>query len=216
MQIMNEPVAQKVQSFFTQFKHQLYKKGEVLVRADENPSGIFYLKEGIVKEYALSRNGDEVVVNIFKSGAFFPMSWAINNSANKYFFGAISPVEVYKAPKEKVIEFIKTEPDVLYDLLRRVYIGTDGLLTRLTYLMSENAYARLIAELIIHAKRFGKGENTIEIHLSETDLAAQSGMTRETVSREMKILKEKGLVKLEKKILLIKNLDILEKELNLL
>ena len=40
-------------------------------------------------------------------------------------------------------------------------------------------------------------------------------MTRETVSREMKILKEKGLVSLEKSVLKIYSLAKLEEELSL-
>lgn len=152
--------------------------------------------------------GDELVVNIFKPISFFPMSWAINNTRNMYFFEAVTNAEVWRAPKDKALEFIKTNQDVLYDLLSRVYKGTDGLLTRMTYLMSGNAYARLITEIIIHAKRFGN-----PLRISEKDLAALAGMTRETVSREMRILKSKGLVTLHKNTITIKNLEKLEEEL---
>ncbi len=212
---MNEAVSKKIESFFTKFKHQVYKKGEILVRADEDPSGIFYLKDGIVREYAISKNGDEIVVNIFKPYSFFPMSWAINNTKNRYFFEAVTPVEVWKASKEKAVEFIKQEPEVLYNLLSRVYSGTDGLLTRMSYLMSGNAYTRLIAELLIHAKRFGIKEKdaSVRLTLSERELATQSGMTRETISREIKILKNKNLVTFTKNTLIINNLSRFEEEL---
>ena len=204
---MDNILLNKIDSFFTNFKHQNYKKGEILIRADDIPSGIFYLKKGTVKEYAISKKGDELVINAFKPFAFFPMSWAFNNTANKYFFEAITDVEVYRAPQDDVLAFIKDNPDVLYDLMKRVYKGTDGLLTRMTYLMAGNAYARLITELIIQAKRFGQTDNgIIELKISEKELGNRSGMTRETVSREMKILKEKKLVILDKKNLLIPNL----------
>lgn len=205
---MDIKIADKLEGFFTKFKHQIYKKGEILIRADDDPSGIFYLKKGFIKEYAISKKGDELVVNIFKPIVFFPMSWAINNTPNKYFFEAITNAEIYKAPKEKVLAFVKSNPDVLYDLLGRVYKGTDGLLVRMIYLMSGNAYARLIAELLISVKRFGN-----PLRISEKELAAQSGMTRETVSREIKTLKEKGLVKFERGTIIIKSLNELEEEL---
>ena len=208
MPVVDNKIAKKLEEFFTQFKHQVYKKKELLIRADDNPSGIFYLKKGFVKEYAISKKGDELVVNIFKPISFFPMSWAINNTKNMYFFEAVTDVEVWRAPKENTIEFVKNNPDVLYDLLGRVYKGTDGILMRMTYLMAGNAYARLITEIIIHAKRFGS-----PLKISEKDLAAQSGMTRETVSREMKMLKVKGLVAFEKNTIIVKNLGGLEEEL---
>lgn len=207
-------IAKKIDIFFSQFKHVTYKKGEIVIRADDDPSGIFYLISGNVRKYAISKKGDELVVNIFKPVSFFPMSWAINNEPNEYFYDALTPLEVYRAPKEKVIEFVKNNPDVLYDLMSRVYKGTDGLLRRMTYLMAGNAYSRLITELIIHAKRFGKKTDAkIEVKVSEKDIATQSGMTRETVSREMKELKEKGLVTFNKNILTIKSIEELEKEL---
>ncbi|MBI4080631.1 MAG: Crp/Fnr family transcriptional regulator [Candidatus Levybacteria bacterium] len=210
---MDEILLSKIDKFFTQLKRQSYKKGEILIRADDNPPGVFYLKEGYVKEYAISKKGDELVINIFKPIAFFPMSWAINDTPNEYFFEAMTDLEVWRAPREETITFIKSNPDVLYNLMSRVYKGTDGILTRMTYLMSGNAYARLITELIIHAKRFGKGQNMVALDISEKDLAAQSGMTRETVSREIKILKDKGLVDINKSRLVIKELQKLEGEL---
>lgn len=211
---MDQDIQRKIDDFFTQCKHQSYKKGEILIRADDTPRGVFYLKEGQVKQYAISKKGDELVINVFKPISFFPMSWAINGTQNEYFFEAMTDLDVWRAPREEVISFIKEDPDVLFNLMSRVFRGMDGVLNRMTYLMSGEAYARLIAELLIYAKRFGKDKNTVEIAISEKDLAAQSGMTRETVSREMKILKDKGLVVSDNRKLFIKDLEILEGELS--
>lgn len=211
---MDESIAKKVDDFFTKYKQQTYKKGEVLVRADDDPIGIFYLKEGFVKQYAISKKGDELVINVFKPISFFPMSWAINQTKNDYFFEAVTDLVIWRAPREEVVSFVKDNPDVLFDLLRRVYKGTDGVLTRMAYLMSGNAYARLITELLIYARRFGKEQKMVGITISEKDLAAQSGMTRETASREMKILKDKGLIVLRGNNLVIKDVQSLESELH--
>jgi CRP-like cAMP-binding protein len=212
---MQAQIQDKLERFFAQFQHQHYKKGEILIRADEEPSGVFYLITGHVKEYAISTKGEEVVVNIFKPLSFFPMSWAINGTPNKYFFEAITDIEVKKTPKQQVVEFLREESDVVFDLLSRVYSGTDGLLLRLVYLMSGSANNRLATEIIILAKRLGKknGEQ-VEINISEKELAALSGMTRETVSRELKILRDHHLVQFDKGILTITNLTKLQEELS--
>lgn len=212
---MNETIIKKIDKFFKQFKFQKYRKGEILIRADDDPIGIFYLTRGYVKEYAITKKGDEIVVNVFKPFSFFPMSWAINNTPNEYFYEAMTELSVWRAPRDKVITFIKSEPDVLYDLMGRFFRGADGLLTRMTYLMAGNAYSKLVMELIIHAKRFGKQKGrSFQLKLSEKDLAAESGMARETVSREMKLLKEKGLFTINKNVLTIKDLGMLEAELS--
>lgn len=210
---MDIAITEKIDAFFVRLKLQVYKKGEILIRADDDPAGIFYLKKGLVKEYAISKKGDELVVNIFKPFTFFPMSWAINDTPNIYYFEAMSDVEVFRAPKEQVVAFVKNNPDILYNLLSRVYKGTDGLFLRMAYLMSGNAYDRLLTELIIYAKRFGKKSQSVELTISEQELAAQAGLTRETVSREMKHLKEKALVVFEKNVLILKDVARLEDEL---
>jgi CRP-like cAMP-binding protein len=213
---MNETeVNKKLESFFFYFIKQQYKKGEILIQANKEPSGVFYIQEGVVRQYVISKKGEELVVNLFKQVSFFPMGWAFNQTRNDYYYEAITNVTSFKAPRQKVVAFLKENPDVLYDLISRVYKGLDGLFSRMTYMMSGGAYERVIAEIIIQAKRFGKYKSAvlIELHVSEKELATQAGMTRETVSREMKILKEKGLVTFSKNILQVHDLLRLEQEL---
>jgi CRP/FNR family transcriptional regulator len=212
---MDTAIQEKLKKFFQQYKQQHFKKGDIIIRADESPRGIFYLTRGSVKQYVISQKGEEVVVNVFKPISFFPMSWAVNETNNMYYFEAVAEVEIHIAPKEDVVAFIKSEPDVLYDLLRRLYSGVDGLLKRLTYLMAGSAYSRLIIEMLIQAKRFGsRNGNMITLQISESSLANQAGLTRETVSRELHILKNKGLVTYEKGVATIGNVELLEKEVS--
>lgn len=207
-------MAKKLEDFFSGHKQQVYRKGEILIRADDKPPGIFYLKEGTVKKYAISRKGDELIVNVFRPISFFPMSWAMNGTPNTYFYEAMTDLKISRAPGEEVVKFVKSNPDVIYDLLSRVYKGTDGMTERMTYLMAGNAYARLVAELLIQAKRFGKvNKDSVELKISEKDIASLSGMTRETVSREMKILKDRKLAAFSKNILQIFDVNKLENEL---
>ena len=211
---MNRSVVSKLDKFFGSYKRLNYKKGEILVRVDDDPLGIFYLKKGKVKQYAISKNGEEVILNIFQPPAFFPLSWALNDTPNEFYYEAMTDIDAWRAPKEEVLKFLKNDTEVMYDLLCRIYRGIDGIFMRMIYFMSGTAYNRLVAEIIIQAKRFGiKVNGAIEIIISEKELAAETGMTRETVSREIKILKDKGYVSFNKKKLTILNLQGLEKQL---
>ncbi len=188
-------VAHKIETFFAEYPQRHYRKGQILIHAHDDPTHIFHLLEGKVKQYDISYRGDEVVLNEFKPPAFFPMSHAINRTPNVYFFEAETDVELQLAPIDETIAFLKTNPDVLYDLLSRVYKGTDGLLGRLAHLMAGSARSRVLYELLIECRRFGEPRDKgMVVSLTESDLGARAGLARETVSREIAKLKDKGLI----------------------
>lgn len=188
-----------------------FDKGELLIRAEEPPSGVFYIVEGQVSQYDIARSGSAVVVNVFKPGAFFPTSWAINDTPNHYFFEAAAKAEVHIAPPEEIVAFLQANPDVLFDLLSRVYKGTDGVLRRMAHLMGGDAKTRLLFELLNATYRFGEVRGqAVLIALSEGDIASRSGLTRETVNRAMRLLKADNLVEAARGGIIIKDLKKLE------
>lgn len=191
---------EKVEAFFSEYPMVHFAKGEVLIQADANPSGIFYMVTGQVRQYDVSPSGDQVVVNVFQNPAFFPMNWAINKLPNEYIYEAFTEVAVRKAPVSAALEFVKREPDVLLDLLARVYRGTDGIQRRMVYLMENDAQKRLLMELIISAERFGEkranGEVFVAMH--EGELASRVGLARETANRVLKELKDEGFITLNR------------------
>lgn len=212
---MKNDMQKKLDDFFTKYPKRSYPKGQILVFAGESPQEIFYITKGRVRKYDVSYRGDEVIVNIFKPPAFFPMSWAINNAENAYFYKAEIDSEVHLVPGKDALNFIKENPDVMLDLLSRLYRGMEGLLGRVVHLMSGTARSRLLYELIIESRRFGEKQKDggYLLKCNESDLAARSGLSRETISREIKTFKELRLINLTAKGIHISNLLELEKKL---
>lgn len=211
---MEDQISQKLDAFFNNFTPVKEESGFILIHAEESPTGVFYLKKGLVRQYVISPKGEEITLNIFRPKAFFPLMWAINGTPNKYYFEAISEIEGWRAPAEEVVTMIKNNPDVMYDLLARLYKGVDGLLGRMTNLMVGNARAKVIFTIMNMHDRFNKNaEQAIPFESTHKDLASISGVTRETFSREIKKLEEEGLLKMEKGNITILQLAGLEKAL---
>lgn len=214
---MTVTVAEKIKTQFSKYPKRTYPKGQILVFADESPEHVFYIVNGRVRKYDVSYRGDEVIVNIFKPPAFFPMSWAINRTPNRYFYKTETETVLHVVPADDALDFLKTNPDVMLDLLSRIYRGMDGLLGRVVHLMSGTAQSRLIYELIIECRRFGDKQATGDYILtaSEIDLASRSGLSRETISREMKKLKDKGWIAVDSKGIRVKDITALEQALGI-
>jgi CRP-like cAMP-binding protein len=203
----------EVERFFSTYPKRSFRKGQILLLNGDTAESVHFIVDGRVKQYDVSYRGDELVLNRFKSGAFFPMSLVMNPMPSPYIFEAETNIVVHTAPAKEVLKFLASHPDVVMDLLGRVYRGADGLLGRMVQLMGGNARSRLAYELVLEAKRFGKklesGGILLETH--EHTIGEQSGMSRETVSREVHKLKREGLIKVSMGGILISDIDELEK-----
>lgn len=213
--IMSPEVAKKVDAFFSAYRLRRYSAGQVLILNGDTTNYIFYILKGKVKEYDVSYRGDEVILHVFKPPAFFPVSQAIDKaSTNNFIYEAETDIEIRQAPDQDVLEFIQNNPDVMYDLLCRVYKGTDSLLGKMVQLMAGTARTRLIYELLEEARRFGvtQDDKSMLLSISEKELGARAGLSRETVSRELhKIMKDN--LKIRANGITINSVDELRKQL---
>ena len=193
---MTADAAPLVEKFFADYRLVHFGPGDILVQADAEPSGIFYLVSGQVRQYDIAPTGDQVVVNVFRPPAFFPMSWAINHTPNSYIFEAFTEVDARKAPARDVVAFLRRESVVAFDLLARVYRGTDGLQQRMVYMMEHDARRRVLLELLISAERFGEAQTGggVYVRMHQPELAARTGLARETTNRALRELRERELL----------------------
>lgn len=208
-------VRSKIEEFFKDYPIRRLGKGQSVFQIGEEVNKVQYLVEGTVIEYDITPAGNTAVINAFKPGTFFPMSCVLNNQPTAYVFEADSPVTIKQAPKDQVIKFLEDNPDVTLDLLKRVYIGSDGILKRMAYLMGGSAADRVKYELINASYRFGKPnpDGSIHIEMSENDIAQRSGLSRETVNRSLRSLKSDGVVKVTQGGIQIKDTSSIEDSL---
>lgn len=201
-----------VEKFFSKYALRHYKKGQILILDGEGPDRIFYIVSGRVKVYDISYRGDEIILNGFGPGAFFPVALLVNTSRNRYIYEADSDIEIRQAPTADVVKFIKSDPEVVYLLLSQIYGRLDDILGRMSHLMASSAKRRLIYELLLECRHFGTrtpdGRHALSI--SEKDIGARAGLSRETVSREINKLKREKLVAVEHNVISITNMAELE------
>ena len=209
---MPDDIYKKVSDFFNAYRVRSFDKGQVLMLSGDETDYVYWLEKGKVKVYDVTARGDEIVLNVFKPKSYFPMSLAINKIANPYIYEAETNIQIRQAPAGDVVAFVKNNPDVMYDLLARVYVGVDGMLGRMARLMEGSARNRLIYELILESRRFSKVEQdgSSLLDISEKDLGSRAALSRETVSREMRKLKTENLVSVKNKQIVINNLSQLE------
>ncbi len=206
---------EKLSLFFAKGKRITYKKHQTILRPNTVPRGVYFLKKGFVREYALSREGQELTLILFKEHDIFPLRWTINNVLPTLYFEAMSQTEVFLAPKKTLLTFLHQNPDVLFALTGQMLTRVGGLLKRTEYMVFGNAYQKVAALLVICSERFGKSQGNgilIEASLTHKDLGLLLGMARETVSNQMSKLEKKNIIAFKNHLLFIRDIEVLRCE----
>ena len=201
-----------LKALFHSYPSIILKRGELILQPSTQISHIFYLTDGYVRMYALLPNGKELTITIFKPESFFPLFLAIDESENTYYFESFTNCIVKQAPVDDVLDFIKRNPEVLFDFTRRTSRGMQGIIEGLQYQLFGTVTQRTIATLVMLASRFGKKKETgtqIELPISHQDIANFVGVARETISIEMNELQKQGIITSSYKRIDIPNLQTL-------
>ncbi len=208
------PLAVKnIESFFVGYQPMAYKKGELILRAEDAPFGVYFLQSGYVRQYLLSPSGETFIVHIYKSGSFFPLTWILNDTPNVYHFEAMTPVSVVRAPKDSFVEFLKVHPEALFYATQRIALGLAGFVSRVAQLVLDDAYTKTILLILYYADNFGEKTKegiALKIPLTHREIASWIGTTRETASLQVETLVKKGLLATKGRLLVVRNLDTLK------
>ena len=208
---------EKLADLFSKSKAQRYKKGEVIIRPDTPPSGVYLILEGYVKIYSLTEDGEEKLHIIYKPDELFPLIWALDEIQKDVFYEALTEVLAKKVSKGRFLNFVKTRPEALFELTRKLSAAFEVFVDRVENLEIGKSYPRLIDRLLFLAKRFGEKEGgsiVIKVPLTHKDIADSIAMSRETASRDISQLEKKGIISYKNHLIEIKDIKELEKELH--
>lgn len=205
----------KLNSFYEAYSLRHYSKGQILLYIGDRPTGAIQLISGRVRQYELSASGNEVVVNVIKPPAIIPVWIIIGGFSSQYFFEANSDVDIRVAPREDFLRFLKKNPEVMYDFLQTASTTLLAAQRKLAYLMNGSVRERILFEILSDMKRFGirSADGSYRCRISQTDLAKKSGLSRETINRHLQRLVSDKLVEFKGRILIVKDLNKLEKKL---
>ncbi len=189
-----------------------YKKGEYIIRPGEQPSAVFYIEEGLVKAYDITKYGEENLLIIRKEHEIFPLIWAVTGKERSVIYQVLAPTTVWRISQEQYLEYLHSHTGALAPVLDMTIEMYRLHSERIMTLEYRTVRERLISFLLGSAQRFGSKHpdgTLIGVPLRHQDIASSINATRETTSREMSYLEQKGLVSTQKSCILLKDLKAL-------
>jgi CRP-like cAMP-binding protein len=212
---MTASVPDIISVFFEKYTLNRYTKGQIFLLEGERSDYVYYLIEGRVKVYGISYRGDEIILHVYKPPDFFPVSHVVNQTENKYIYEADTDIAVRRAPIDEVRKLLENHPSVTLNLLKQSYQYINDFLERQSLLMAGSARSRLIYEIIVQCRNFSveAADKRYVLDIREKDLAARTGVSRETINREVKKLKKDKLITFDHRYLIVPDIDSLEQKL---
>jgi len=176
-------------------------KGRPLLYQGEIPSMGFYVKQGIVKLYNITNQGEEKIVGYESAGGLLPIEWLFSRAqVALYYYDTYTDCEVVRVPKDELIQKLNDTPAATRTLLDRTVSMYIGATMHLHALEQSKARQKLLSIFQYLVLRFGKkssGPNhQIDLKLTHQEIANLIGTTRETTSTEISRLTKEGVLEI--------------------
>lgn len=192
-----------------------YKKHDTFLYAGDLPQGVNYIVKGYARLYTISADGKELTLVIYEPGEVFPVVWAVKGLPSIYYFESITALEMLRVRREDFVNFVYENTDVFHEFTKGITSRFQIALKHMEYLTFGNSHAKTASILMLFAEQYGireRGYVVIRIPLIHREIAALVGLTRETVSVEVKKLEKKGYIVKRKGLYVIKDYAGLREE----
>lgn len=209
--------AELVDLFRSRGIKQVFRKGDFIIRPGETPNGVFYIYEGLVKAYDITKYNEENLLIMRKGDEIFPLIWAITGQERQVIYQALAPTITWQISRKTFLEFVEKNPEALAPLLDMTIEMYRLHSERILNLEYRTVRERIISFLLTMSTRFGRETPDgllIEAPLRHQDIASSVNATRETTSRELSALEKKGLLQNKQSLILLTDIEGLKKHLS--
>jgi CRP/FNR family transcriptional regulator, cyclic AMP receptor protein len=199
---------------FFSARRQSLKKGDVLFRKGSEGTTLYVIHKGRIKISVTSNTGDEVILAFFSEGDYFGEMALLDGMTRSADAMAVEPTELFALNQKDFTAFLQQNTSAILAVLKALSLRlrkTDDLLEDTCFLNISARFAKKLIELAELHGRPVDGAIQIEISFSQREFAGMIGASRESINKELRILKEKGLVTIMENKVYIHNLERLKK-----
>ncbi len=184
-----------------------FRRGEVLFHQGDSGDALFILVAGAVKVVLPSEEGDEAILATLRPGDFLGELALLDGAERSATAVALEPTETLVLPRARFRELVGREPAIRDALLGAVAAELRRLTVQFGELHFLDLTGRLAARLAWLAEDQGvrhvDGTIVLDAPLTQSDLAAMIGATRQSVNKLLGLFVDDGLLRVERDSIVI-------------
>lgn len=174
-----------------------YARADLIFAPELRPRSVYVLERGLARIYRLSDSGSEVTFGYVRPGEVLGELSVLSGRPRESFAQAVRPCLVWEMALAAFQRVLASQPGVLFAIAKLVGTRFKRIESRLENLVFQDLCSRLSHILLELAEDFGRAEGdsvTIDLALSQQDLAMLVGGTRQSVNECLRELREERLV----------------------
>lgn len=189
-------------------RRKAIRKGELLFRQGDEGTALYIILEGRIK-ISVSRRTDTVTLAILGQGEFLGEMALLDDLPRSADAMALEDSQLYALSRKDFLSFLKNNENAVHAVLTALSLRlrkTDNLLAEMCFL---NLSVRLVNRLVELAEPLAVNETKPQvctIKISQQELGDILGVSRESINKELKILRSKGYVSTSRNSILIHDL----------
>jgi CRP/FNR family cyclic AMP-dependent transcriptional regulator len=178
-----------------------YDEGQQIFSQGDAGGPMFAVLSGHLKVIVAGVDGNDVVFTVMGRGEVFGELSVLDGAPRSASIVAMTRTEVLVLDREPFLAFVRASPDTSIKLLKILAARIRRLSDEREQMVSLDVAARLAKRLTQMVAEYGEpvsdGTLRISIRISQRDLGAWIGTTRETVNKFLKRWSRQGLLRFE-------------------
>jgi CRP/FNR family cyclic AMP-dependent transcriptional regulator len=178
-------------------RRRRWPSGATLFGEGDQSTTVVLVLSGRAKVFSLTEHGSEVLLAIRGPGALLGEMSALDGAPRSASVAALEPLETIVVPVGEFLDHLTAHPDVAVCLVRLI-VGRlrDADRKRIEF-GTYDALGRVALRLAELAERFGQSAERgvrITLPLTQEELAAWTGSSRESVTKALRTLRRNGVI----------------------
>ena len=176
----------------TQFN---FRKGELIIREEEEIKEFIYLKSGLVKLFRQGSNGKDQIICFALPLDFVSLLSLFSETHYKYSVTAIEDSTTCNMNLSEVKAIASHNGKFALNLMEKINEATDKIIIESLEMKQKRLYGRIAYILLYFSKTVYKN-NIFDLPVSRKEIAEYIGMTVENVIRTLSDLRKDGIIKI--------------------
>ena len=197
-------------------RRKAIRKGELLFRQGDEGTALYIIQQGRIR-ISVSRRTDTVALATLGQGEFLGEMALLDDLPRSADAMALEDSQLYALNRKDFLSFLKNNENAVHAIIASLSLRlrrTDNLLAEICFL---NLSVRLVNKLIELAEPLVADETKPQVctlKISQQELGDLLGVSRESINKELKILRSKGYVSTARSSILIHDLELFKKRMS--